>query len=222
MKRFAPLIGALVGGVAGFAIGYYLASADINKEGDWRNGAARFVGMASAIGIMLGYVVTSRFTRGVAVTRDGFTLSYRPADPVPTGYRELRTLTINDLIERLRAVGYAPVVQECDEVGERSARTSDPTTTLVGANVAVTDPGVKGWIRVQLPAPRVDQARALGLVEVWTERGDSAEELALFTMRCLGELVGGLAASRESSRLSEDPVAMLTAGLAERPRHRRG
>ena len=59
----------------------------------------------------------------------------------------------------------------------------------------------------------------MGLLEIWTERGDTAEELALFTLRALGELVGSLAASRESSVLSEDPVAILTAGLPDRPRH---
>jgi hypothetical protein len=33
--------------------------------------------------------------------------------------------------------------------------------------------------------------------------------------------VGSLAAKCETSNLSEDPVAMVTAGLAERPVHRR-
>jgi hypothetical protein len=46
--------------------------------------------------------------------------------------------------------------------------------------------------------------------------------MALFTLRALGELVHSVAASRESSQLSEDSVAMLTAGLAERPQHRAG
>src|SRR5262245_32175718 len=136
MKRFGPALGALVGGAIGFAIAYYFAGADIG----WRNGAGRFVGMASGIGIMLGYFVMMRVTRGVHVTRDGFPLSYRPADPVPTGYRELRTLTVGDVAERLRAVGYAPALTDCDEVGQRSDRTVDPTTTLVGANFAVSDP----------------------------------------------------------------------------------
>jgi hypothetical protein len=46
------------------------------------------------------------------------------------------------------------------------------------------------------------------------------EELALFTMRTLDALVGELAAARESSRLSADPIPLLTAGLGERPVHR--
>jgi hypothetical protein len=61
----------------------------------------------------------------------------------------------------------------------------------------------------------------MGLLEIWTERGNSAEELGLFTLRGLGELMSGLTASRESSVLSQDPVAMLTAGLPDSPQHRR-
>ena len=40
------------------------------------------------------------------------------------------------------------------------------------------------------------------------------------TLRALGDLVGSLTAKRETSNLSEDPVAMVTAGLAERPVYR--
>jgi hypothetical protein len=210
----------LVGGAIGFAIGWHFAAADINKAGDWRNGAARFIGMTSAIGMLVGYIVMMRVTRGVHVTRDGFTVTYKPAEAVPQGYRELKTLTVGDLVERLKAVGYQPALEACDELGQRTAKPGDPGVPLVGANVALVDPGVRGWVRVQLPPPAEGQARAIGIVEIWSERGDSAEELALFTLRMLGELVNGVAAARESSRLSEDPVAMLTAGLAERPKHR--
>jgi len=211
----------LVGGAIGFAIGWHFAAADINKTGDWRNGAARFIGMTSAIGMLFGYIVMMRVTRGVHVTRDGFTISYKPAEPVPQGYRELRTLTVGDLVEKLKAVGYQPTLEACDELGQRM-RPGDAGVPLVGANLAFVDPRVRGWVRVQLPPPAEGQARALGIVEIWSERGDSAEEMALFTLKSLGELVHGLAASRESSKLSEDPVAMLTAGLGERPRHRAG
>lgn len=219
MKRWGPLVGALVGGAIAFAIAWHLASSDVNKEGDWRNGAARFIGFVGVIGIAVGYVGVSLLVRGPKVSRDGYTISYKPAEAVPQGYRELKTLLLGDLVDRLKALGYQPALEVCDELGTRTGP-GDIGASLVGANVALVDPGVRGWVRVQLPAPKDGQARALGLVEIWSERGESAEELALFTLRSLGELVHGLAAARESSRLSEDPVAMLTAGLADRPRHR--
>lgn len=219
MKRWAPVLGALVGGAIAFAIAWHYASTDINKTGDWRNGAARFIGFISVIGVAVGWVVAMRLTRGVAVTRDGFTVSYKPAEAVPHGYRELKLLTVGDLIERLKSVGYQPSVEACDELGQRG-KPGDGGVPLVGANVALVDPRVRGWVRVELPVPTDGQRRALGLVEIWSERGESAEEMALFTLKALGELVHGLAASRESSKLSEDPVGMLTAGLADRPQHR--
>lgn len=217
MKRWWPVLGGIVGGAIGGAVGWALAGDDIHQLGDWRAGALRFIGLVAALGIAIGYVGVARVTRGVAVTRDGFTLSYRPLVAVPTGYRELTMLSVSDLLDRLRAIGYQPVLEGCDTLGQR-AGAGDPTTPLVTANVAIRDPRVRGWIRLQLVPAAEGQARALGLLEIWTERGDSAEELALFTLRALGELVSNLAAARESSSLSEDPVAILTAGLAERPR----
>jgi hypothetical protein len=214
------ILGGVVGGGVGWLIAWGLAGADVHQIGDWRGGALRFIGLVTTVGIAVGYIVVSRLTRGVAVSRDGFTLSYRPLEPVASGYRELAALSVSDLVERLRAVGYAPVLEACDELGQRKAA-GDASMPLAGANVALTDPGVRGWIRVQLSVPAEGQTRALGLLEIWSERGDSAQELGLFTLRALGELVGSLAASRESSRLSEDAVGMLTAGLADRPIHRR-
>ena len=219
MKRWGPLVGALVGGAIAFAIAWHVAASDVNKVGDWRNGAARFIGLVGVIGIAVGYVGVSLLVRGAKVTRDGYTITYKPAEAVPQGYRELKTLTLTDLVDRLKALGYAPSLEVCDALGTRTGA-GDAGAPLVGANVALVDRGVRGWVRVQLPPPNDGQARAIGLVEIWSERGESAEELALFTLRSLGELVHGLAAARESSRLSEDPVAMLTAGLADRPRHR--
>lgn len=220
MKRWSPLLGAVIGGVVAGAIAWSLAGGDVNKLGDWRNGPARFIGALTALGLFAGFAITARVVRGRKVYRDGFTLSLRPLEPVASGYRELTTLRVADLLERLRAVGYAPQVEACNDLGER-AGACDDSTPLAGTNVAIFDPGVRGWIRLQLPLPASNQSRALGLVEIWSEGGDSTEELALFTLRALDQLVSNLAAKRESSSLSEDPVALLTAGLADRPAHRR-
>jgi hypothetical protein len=220
MKRWLPLVGAAIGGSVAAAVAWAFMGADVEKLGDWRNGPLRFFGMLTALGLFVGYFVMARVTRGRPVSRDGFTLSLSPLEPVATGYRELATVTIEGLVERLRAARYAPRLEACNELGER-AGACDPAAPLAGVNVAIIDPGVRGWIRLQLPVPAANQARALGLLEIWSEGGESTEELALFTLRALGELVSGLAAKRETSSLSEDPVALLTAGLAERPVHRR-
>jgi hypothetical protein len=138
-------------------------------------------------------------------------------EPTATGYRELTTLTVEDLLAGLRRAGYAPRAAAGDDLGEARGPI-DPTTPLAGANVEIRAPRVRGSIRLQLAPPPEGVARAMGLVEIWSESGDSAEELALFTLKVLDGLVGDLTASRESSRLGQDPASLLTAGLGERPK----
>lgn len=210
-------LGAAVAGAIGVAIGLALAGDDINTIGG--RGAARFVGMCGAIGGFAGYLITSRLTRGEPLTRDGFTLSYRPLAPAAAGYRETTTLTVADVIAGLSKLGYEPRAEACDDFGTRRGSIDD-TTPLQGTSVAIIDARVRGWIRIAL-APFTDaRPRTLGLVEIWSRRGESAEELALFTLRVLDGFVAELAAVRDSSRLSPDPIPMVTAGLGERPVHR--
>ncbi len=118
MKRWWPVIGALGGGVLGFAIAWALASDDIGKAGDWRGGAERFVGFAAVAGLAVGYVVVRQVAGRAPVTRDGFTLAYASIKPKPDGYRELTTARVADLLAALQAVGYAPTAQACDDTGE--------------------------------------------------------------------------------------------------------
>jgi hypothetical protein len=219
MKRWWPIIAGVAGCAAGFAVGWILASQDVNKAGDFRFGASRFIGMTSAIGAFIGFFTAVRLTRGKHVERDGFTLSYKRIEPTAANYRELKTITIADLVVGLREIGYEPKVEACSVDGERRGAL-DANTAIAGTNIALSDPGVRGWIRLQLPLPADEQSRALGLVEMWSERGGSTEEFALFTLRILDTFVGNLTAKRESSVLSEDPVSVLTAGLADAPVHR--
>jgi hypothetical protein len=207
-------LGAAVACAIGVAIGFALAGNDIKVS----RGAARFVGMCGAIGGFAGYLITARLTRGERLARDGFTLSYRPLPPTATSYREHTTLTVADVIAGLAKVGYEPRAEACDDFGTRRG-SIDATTPLQGTSVAIIDPNVRGWIRIAL-APFTDtQPRTLGLVEIWSSRGESAHELALFTLRVLDGFVAELAAARDSSRLSPDPIAMVTAALGDRPVH---
>jgi hypothetical protein len=220
MKRWLPLIVGVVAAVVCGAVAYGLASGDVGKAGDWRHGAERFIGVFAAAGLFAGYIVTAVVVRGVRVARGGFTLTYPKIVPKAASYRQLSTLVVGDLVRALRAAGYEPAIHACDETGTpRSAL--DPTTLLAGCNVAIVDPGVRGWVRLELPLPRENQARGLGLVETWSKRGESTEELALFVIKSLDGLVGDVHASREDSRTSPDPASLVTAELGDHAVHRR-
>jgi hypothetical protein len=209
------LLGGLIGAAIAGTIAWNLASGGIGQPGDWRFGSMRFIGSLATAGMFIGYFGVSRAVRGPRLTRDGFTLSYRTIAAKPDGYRELSMLRVEDVLAALRQAGYAPATEACDEEGTRRGP-AEPTMTLAGCNVAIVDPKVRGWVRVHLPVPASGRERALGAIEIWSRRGNTAEELALFVIRALDGLVDDLHASRESSQLSEDPASLLTAGLGER------
>jgi len=218
-KRWLPVLGAIAGGAIAGAIAWSLAADDIGKLGDWKAGAQRFIGMVTAIGVLGGYVIVRQLVGVRPATRDGFTLSFRRLEPQAEGYRELQLATVGDLGAALVATGYEPQLVQCDDDGT-PAGPLEATAPLAGVNLAIRDRGVRGWVRIQLAAPIEGRDRSLGLVEVWSERGESAEELALFALRALDRLLPDLTAARESSQLSGDPAALLTSTLGERPVHR--
>jgi hypothetical protein len=111
------LLATFVGGAIAFAIAWSLAGDDINKLGDWRAGGARFVGMVTTIGVIGGFIIGMRITRGVPVERGGFTLSFQRIEPTAAGYREMKTLMVDDLLAALRSVGYEPRANACDDTG---------------------------------------------------------------------------------------------------------
>ena len=215
-----PVLGALVGAAILSAVAYGFASGDLNKAGDFKRGAAKFIGMAGTIGLVVGWFVTVRLARGPTFSRSGLTLGYKRIEPTATGYRELTTLTVDDLVARLRELGYQPVAKACDELGTVLGKL-EGRTPLAGANFAITDAGVKGWIRVQLGAPPEGNARAMGLIETWASNGDSATELGLFTLRALDGMLGELTASYDDSALSGTPAKLFAAALPDQPKHRR-
>jgi hypothetical protein len=164
MKRWLPVFGALVAGAIAAAIAWPIASPDMSKLGDWHNGAARFFGLITVLGVGAGFFVTRRIVAGPQVSRDGFTLSYGRVDPKPDGYREMTTITVGNLTAALAARGYEPRTAACNAEGT-IAGSIENNTPLAGANFAIRDAGVRGWIRIQL-APTVEgRERSLGLVE---------------------------------------------------------
>lgn len=222
MQRFwISIAGGVIGGcVAGF-IGWQLAGDDVQHVGVWRIGGARFIGFLVLLGIAIGLLLVRRISSGTRRTRDGYLLSYRRIGPKTDGYREGAKVTVADLVAALAACGYEPIVTACDETGEPHGPI-ELDTPLAGANLGIRDPQVQGWVHLQL-APELEQApRRIGLLEVWRHRGESTDELALFTLRALGQLASDLTVARRSSQPGLGPASMLTAGLGDKPVRRDG
>ncbi len=233
MHRFwISVAGGVLGGtVAGF-IGWQLAGDDIQHVGDWRIGGGRFVAFLVMLGIAIGFLLARRLVSGKHHISDGYMLSYTRIAPKTEGYREGAKVTVADLVAVLTTFGYEPIVTACDETGEPLGPI-ELDTPLAGANIGIRDPQVKGWVRLQL-APESGpgepsaagaagaENRRMGLLDTWTHRGLSTDELALFTLRALDHLAGDLTAGRRSSQLGQDAASLLTAGLGDKPVHRDG
>jgi len=222
MHRFwMSVAGGMLGGTGAGIIGWQLAGDDIQHVGDWRIGGARFVGFLVMLGIAIGFLLARRVVSGKHHTSEGYMLSYTRIAPKTEGYREGAKVTVSDLVAVLTTFGYEPIVTACDEAGEPLGPI-ELDTPLAGANIGIRDPKVKGWVRLQLAPEAEETKRRMGLLDTWTHRGLSTDELALFTLRALDQLASDLTAGRRASQLGQDAASLLTAGLGDRPVHRDG
>ena len=99
--------------------------------------------------------------RGRRSAADGtidFVLSYRRPAPRAVGYRTQREVTIDDLLNALRELGYAPRARTCNDLAE-VVGPADGGDALVGAHLEIDVARCRGHIRVQLPDPGRARAR---------------------------------------------------------------
>jgi hypothetical protein len=156
--------------------------------------------------------------RGVAAGSIDFVLSYRRPPPRAIGYRTQREVSIGDLLDALRALGYAPRARTCNDLAE-VVGPADDDAALLGAHLEIDVARCRGHIRVQLPDPGAPEpgAQRLGELEIRGGPGSAAEELGLFALRALAGLLDELEAARGDSALAPVAVPLLTAALPERP-----
>jgi hypothetical protein len=191
MTVLALLIAAAVAAVA--ALGSWtLVRDDVSRwegAGISATGAWRFVVGAAAAAGVLGFLVARRLLRGAPVKRRCWLLQ------VPAGARAPRPA---ELVERLHARGYRLELH----AGE------DGVVALRDARIGPRGTGVS----LRMPAA------GAGLIEVAERQGaGAAEELALFVIAELGDLVPGLVYKPIDSAGSADSATLLRAALPERP-----
>ena len=176
------------------------------------------VGWGATMAGCFAFVGVRRLLRGPQFPIRGFTLAFREPAPSAVGYREVADVSVGDLLAALRDLGYEPEAAACDDAGAARGP-ADARAPLVGAHVVVTDPAGAGSVRIQLVAPsRAPGARRLGLVEIRADQDSAIDHLGLYALRTIDRLIGRVAASPIDSALTAEPVALVTAGLPDRPR----
>jgi hypothetical protein len=180
-----------------------------------------FVGMCAALAFALGYLLTRRLMRGPRLGRRSWMLSMGQVVPATTSYREAAPPSVQDLIDRLEAVGYQLSVRRVDEAGTVIG-TSDGRDPLTGRAVILRDerlgPAETGVI-VRVSERAAGEGGGLGEVTAVDRFGEEGcEELAMFTICQLAELLPGLKYKPTDSSLEPDVVDMLRASLPDRPR----
>lgn len=220
----AALLGpALVGTVLAILatiLATRLVAPRIASKGGWYSRWDQsFVGMIGAAGFFLGFLGTIRLTRKPRREERSWMLSMAQVVPTARSYREASAPSVQDLIERLAAHGYRLEARQVDEsrnpVGEGDGR-----SPLAGTAIELRDRRLPAGARVivQVSQRAAGEGGGLGIVTAEGGRKRAAEELALFAICELAQLLPGLRYKDADSALEPDETEMLRASLPDRPR----
>ena len=172
-----------------------------------------FAGIAGAAA----FAVTRFWMVGRSKPRRSLVMAHRALALQVDGYREARALTVDDLLARLRGLGYRPAIAACADDG--TVRGPAPAAMpLAGTHVRISDERLSGYLRLHLPATeRAPGEHRLSLLEIVAEPSSAMEEMGLFALRELDGILGGVRVTPTDSALSAVEARTFTAGLTERP-----
>lgn len=139
--------------------------------------------------------------------------------PTASGYRHAALPTVADLSGLLEAAGYRLEVSQVDDLGEVLGP-MDERAPLPGTMFLLADRrlGRKTGVIIRLSESAAEAASTLGFVEVSGKVRSGTEELAMFAITRLAELLPGLQYKSGDSSLEPDDVGLLRATLPDRPR----
>lgn len=149
-----------------------------------------------------------------------WTLRAGPARPRAASYRHAELPTVGDLITALERWGYRLALRRAELHGttERVIEDAmDARHRLVGVGFRVSDgrlPGPGVWIRIGEPT---GARESVGFVVARDDRGRGNEELGLFVIAALGELLPGLFYKDLRSALGFDGTELLRGSLPDQP-----
>lgn len=216
------LVPALIGGVlavvATIVARAVVAPAIAAKGGWYSRWDETFVGMCGAAAFFVGFLVSFRLMRDARREERSWMLSVEQVLPSATSYREAAPPSVQDLVDKLKARGYALQTGRVDDAGAPVAGGSnrDP---LAGSAVELRDQRAGARVIVRVSERAAGEGGGLGIVTA-IERGGrrASEELALFAIVELAALLPGLEYKDADSALPPDDTEMLRASLPDKPR----
>ena len=218
------LLLAAIAGAAGGAVGWLAVRDAIARKAEVGFGSGRewsVVWLAALIAGGLVFALARRLLRGPLDTRQSFLLSLPRVAPVAVDYRTAAAPSLNDLLDRLGSRGYRLEATMVAETGEGRGPAS-PATALVGISVLLRDarlgPACSGLL-LRVSERAGGDAGGLGIVEALDSgRRRNNEELALFVIAELADLIPGITYKRGDSALSAEPASLVRSMLPARPR----
>jgi len=212
------LIGCVLAVIATIAAKNAVAPAIAAKGGWFSRWDNSFVGMCGAAAFFLGFLVSLRVIRGPRRDERSWMLSMEQVVPTATSYRDAAPPSVQDLVDKLKARGYQLHTGRVDEAGAPVAG-GDDRDPLVGSAVELRDDRAGARIVVRVSQRAAGEGGGLGMVTA-VERGSkrTSEELALFAIVELADLLPGMRYKDSDSALPPDDTAMLRASLPDRPR----
>ena len=216
-----PAVVAGVLAIVATVVAQKVVAPAIERKGGWYSRWDQsFVGMIGAVTFFGGFFAVRRLTHKPRVEERTWLVKVAQVVPQATGYREASPPTVQDLVERLARRGYQLEAHQVDESRVRRGA-ADARASLAGARFDLADARLPAGTRVivhvaEWAAGVRGGAGAVTAIEGGRKR--AGEELALFTIYELAQLLPGLTYMDIESALTPDSTEMLAAALPERPR----
>jgi hypothetical protein len=178
----------------------------------------KFVFFFSVVIGGVAFAISRRLIHGPAIVYNDWILTIPALPKQESGYRESKSITVADLLDRLARRGYQLSATAVDVHGEKVGP-MDARAALAGVAVSFKDPRLGGWSSslVLRISAMTEHSAGIGAVETRDVKGAGYQELATFVIAELDGLIPGVRYKLGNSGLSADLASELHALLPTAP-----
>jgi hypothetical protein len=178
----------------------------------------KFVIFFSVVAGIAAFGLSRRLIHGPAIVYNDWILTIPALPKQESGYRESKSITVADLLDRLARRSYQLSATAVDVQGEKVGP-MDARAALAGVAVSFKDPRLGGWSSclVLRISAMTEHSTGIGAVETRDVKGTGYQELATFVIAELDGLIPGVRYKLGNSGLSADLASELHALLPTAP-----